>query len=120
MSIGLIFIVVLAFVLVSGIIRRDGHGKPPGKTRNDTEYDSSLFMLSNPDLTGSSHSNSHSHGRNHHHHGGSNFDSGSQHQGHHGGSHDFGGFGGHSDGGHSGGGDAGGGGDCGGGGGGGD
>ncbi|BCG58162.1 hypothetical protein [Paenibacillus sp. URB8-2] len=48
MSIGLIFIVVLAFVLVSGIIRRDGHGKPPGKTRNDTEYDPSLFMLSNP------------------------------------------------------------------------
>ncbi|WP_042205840.1 hypothetical protein [Paenibacillus durus] len=118
MSIGLIFIVVLAFVLVSGIIRRDGYGKPPGKTRNNTDYNSSLFMLSNPDLTGSSDSDSHPNGRNHHHHGGSDCEGGGQHHGHHGGSHDFGGFGGHSHGGHSFDGDPGGGGDCGGGGGG--
>ncbi|NGM82842.1 hypothetical protein G5B47_10495 [Paenibacillus sp. 7124] len=116
MSIGLIFVIVLAYVLVSGIIRRDGYSKPARKTRNDTGYDSSLFMLSNPELTGGSNSDSQSHGKNYQNGGGSDCEGGSRHSGHHGGSHDFGGFGGHSDGGHSSGGDAGGGGDCGGGG----
>ncbi|MBY9080662.1 hypothetical protein KIH86_14270 [Paenibacillus sp. HN-1] len=121
MSIGLIFIVVIAFMLVSSIVRRDGHGKQAGSKRSN-DGDANMFAVSNPELFDSTgNGESPSHGHKHH----SDHDGQSSQTHHHsgGGYSDFGGHshGGHSfgdTGGHSGGGDFGGGGDSGGGGGG--
>lgn len=124
MSIGLIFIVVIVFILVSSIMRRDGHGKQAGSKRSN-DGDAAMFAASNPELFDTTQDReSPSHGHKHHSDHGDNGwnNSHSHHSGSGHGHSDFGGHshGGHSfgdSGGHSGGGDGGGGGDAGGGGG---